>query len=297
MRNAQRSHESLGNHHARTHSRHGRHADAAGTSHRQGGRGHLAIATHRKPFAFGYVRVSRLDQLDDATLQKLGRPTKAGGGRFSYPQQKADVEAFYQNTLQPKGFDWGGIVEDPGESAFKKRLRHRPGGEILCNALMAGDVVISAVFDRMFRNHLDCMNQYSEWRLRDIQWYSLDLPMAFGTGDPLVSDMIVMFYSACAEMESRRKRERRLSSHRAGKAAGAKCGPDNPWGMMWAGNPRRPDKQYLVPDYGEIAILLELKRCRQLGASYTQLEMAMSRCVALFEGVKAPAPARHHGRV
>ena len=250
----------------------------------------------KQPRMFGYCRVSRLDQLDDETLIRLGRAPKTTGGRTSYPQQKADITTYYEKELEPKGFIWGGIVDDAGESAYKQRLCQRPGGMALCEALRPGDCVVSTIFDRLFRNHLDCMNQYSHWRLCDVLLYSLDLPWLFGTGDPLVNDMVIMFYSGCAEMESRRKRERRLNSIRAVQAVGGKIGPSKPCCYYWAGNPRYPAKMYLVEDWLEIAILCDLQRCRQLGATFDDLQEIMARAVVQMDGVKYHASGRYNGR-
>jgi len=87
--------------------------------------------------AYGYARISKKDQSE-----------------YSLAVQESDINEYYQDHLKSRGIEWGGVLSETA-SAFKRKLRHRPNGSKLMRLMDAGDHLIVAKPDRVFRGIVD----------------------------------------------------------------------------------------------------------------------------------------------
>jgi DNA invertase Pin-like site-specific DNA recombinase len=85
-------------------------------------------------------------------------------------------------------------------------LVHRPQGKSLLATLQAGDVVITAKLDRMFRSALDALAVLADLKERGISLHMVDLDGDVTTNG--ISKLVFTILSAVAEAERDRIRER-----------------------------------------------------------------------------------------
>lgn len=134
--------------------------------------------------AWGYVRVSTLDQVEGESLDA----------------QEAAVKNYWQRELESKGVLWGGIIREEGESASKKHLLQREKGRKVLTICLPGDYLIFPIFDRAFRNMLDLEQMRPAFKNAGIIWRVIDLPFDPDTPEGIMvsqaAAMVAQFESA-----------------------------------------------------------------------------------------------------
>jgi DNA invertase Pin-like site-specific DNA recombinase len=135
---------------------------------------------------YGYVRVSTDRQADDG--ESIGA-------------QRRIIEGY----AMMNGLTLDTIFVERGVSGSKP-LGERLEGVRLLAALNAGDVVITAKLDRMFRSALNALDVLRQLKERDVALHIIDLGRDV-TGDG-ISKLVFTILSAVAEAERDRIRER-----------------------------------------------------------------------------------------
>jgi putative DNA-invertase from lambdoid prophage Rac len=135
---------------------------------------------------YGYVRVSTDRQADDG--DSLGT-------------QQRVIEGY----AMMQGLAVDAVLVERGVSGSKP-LGERPEGARLLAALKAGDVVITAKLDRMFRSALNALDVLGQLKDREVSLHMIDLGGdVTGNG---ISKLVFTILSAVAEAERDRIRER-----------------------------------------------------------------------------------------
>jgi DNA invertase Pin-like site-specific DNA recombinase len=106
--------------------------------------------------AFGYVRISRLDQAE------------------SIEAQRQTIRQYSESRLKERGFERGGFFEDDATSG-NKELRCRTAGFKLNLELEAGDVAAFASLEQSFSGVHDAASVIVRWLDRGINVHILDL--------------------------------------------------------------------------------------------------------------------------
>ena len=169
----------------------------------------------------GYVRVSTIEQAADGTtsLQEQRRVI----------QGYAMAKGYTQYDLQ--------IFEDKGISG-SLHLNYRPAGHDLLELAKPGDTVVAAKLDRMFRNSLDALKVFTDFRERGINLVLFDLGIEPITGDTGIGKLIFQVMAAFADLERERIRDRVLSGKQAKLANGGHIGGEAPYGYRIIGSGR-----------------------------------------------------------
>lgn len=168
---------------------------------------------------FGYTRCSTAEQADGSTLQEQERVIRG------YAMAKG-VAAF---DLQ--------IFVDEGVSGSIP-MRWRPAGGDLLAVVKAGDTVVASKLDRMFRNALDALNTFNDFKQRDIHLVLFDLGIEPVTGDTGMAKLIFQIMAAVADHERDRIRERMADGKRAKREKGGHAGGLAPYGYRIVGSKR-----------------------------------------------------------
>lgn len=134
---------------------------------------------------FGYSRVSTTKQADDG---------------ISIDVQEDQIRSYAK--LNKLNVDlW---IRDKGVSGSVE-LGERKQGKILLQKLKAGDVVICAKLDRMFRSARDALNMLEELKSKGVALHFIDLGGSVSNG---IGQLVFTILSAVAEQERTRIRER-----------------------------------------------------------------------------------------
>ena len=163
-----------------------------------------AQSTQRQPAVFGYVRVSTTDQA-------------ANGVSLDEQQRRIEGRCLEQ------GWQLSEIFVERGVSGSVP-LAERSAGGALIKAAQAGDVIVVAKLDRLFRSVADAANTIDEWVKADIKLVSigegLDLMSPYGR-------MMAHLIAAFAELERNMIGERTRAALQAKKARGERVGSDD----------------------------------------------------------------------
>jgi putative DNA-invertase from lambdoid prophage Rac len=158
---------------------------------------------------FGYVRVSTSRQAEDGESLDVQERTITG-------------YAMMQGLKVSQTFVEGGV-------SGSVPLAERAQGKAMLAALKAGDVVITAKLDRMFRSALDALGVLADLKERGISLHMIDLGGdVTGNG---ISKLVFTILSAVAEAERDRIRERISVVKADQKARGAYLGGKVPFGF------------------------------------------------------------------
>ena len=149
--------------------------------------------------AYGYARVSTDQQRDSG---------------ISLDEQQRKIEA----RCAENGWHLEHVYVDAGVSGSTP-LARRPEGARLLRAVQAGDVVIAAKMDRMFRSALDALQTIADFRRRKIGLWLLDLGNdCSGNG---ISELIMTVLAAVAQFErgliSERIKDAKRNLRRSGR--------------------------------------------------------------------------------
>lgn len=190
----------------------------------------------------GYCRVSTTEQAADGTTSL---------------QEQDRVIRGYAMTKGIGAYDLQ-IYVDAGVSG-SIALRNRPAGEELLEAARPGDIVVAAKLDRIFRNSLDALWTYNEFKKKGIHLVLFDMGTTPITDDGGLSKVFFSIMSAFADHERERIRERVLDGKRAKKAKGGHIGGHTPFGWRVVGQGR---EARLEPNEDERKIIQEIVALR-----------------------------------
>lgn len=196
---------------------------------------------------FGYVRVS------------TGRQVEEGESLDVQERQLAGYAMQHGWTLDR-------VFREEGVSGSVP-LAKRPEGAALLKIVRAGDKIVAAKLDRVFRSALDALQMVEELRLRRVSLHLLDL-----TGDVSGNGMAKTFLTiaaAFAEAERDRIRERVSQTKRDQRQRGRYLGGKVPFGY------RVGDDGDLVEEAKEQAIIAHARDLREAGATLRAVQDAI----------------------
>ena len=185
-----------------------------------------------------------------------------GYARVSTDRQATDGESLDVQTRQIDGYaHMMGLTVDHrfierGVSGSRP-LAERPEGRALVERLEAGDVVITAKLDRMFRSALDALDVLAKLKARGVSLHMIDLG-----GDVTangISKLVFTILSAVAEAERDRIRERVATTKADQRARGRYLGGKVPFGF------RVSQAGDLEPDARQQAIIADAVQFRSNG--------------------------------
>jgi putative DNA-invertase from lambdoid prophage Rac len=195
---------------------------------------------------YGYIRVSTAEQAEGTSLEDQKRRI---GGLAAAADLTLDV-----------------CFEDVGVSGSVP-LANRPEGARLCAALKAGDSIVVAKLDRLFRSAADALAMAETFKKRGVDLYILDM----GTEPVTANGASRMFFgmlALVAEFERTRIKER-LEDGRQGKAAkGGHIGGTAPFGYRVEGTGKAA---VLVPVPAEQEALETIRQARNEGLSLRRI--------------------------
>jgi len=196
---------------------------------------------------YGYTRVSTVRQANDGE---------------SLDVQRRQIEGY----ALMHGMTLAEIVVEEGVSGSVP-VTDRPAAGALLAKLVAGDVVVAAKLDRMFRSALDALKVVEELKARGIKLHLLDLGGDIaGNG---LSKLFLTIAAAFAEAERDRIRERVATVKRDQKARGRYLGGKVPFG--W----RVGEDGALVAVVEEQAAIAAMKKARAAGEPLRAIAAAM----------------------
>lgn len=161
--------------------------------------------------AYGYIRVSSVEQIKGTSLD----------------EQKRQIEAY----ALLREIDLLGVIVDP---AIKGEIpiHLRPQGRLLVDAIDNGsiDTVIICKLDRAFRSASDCLTMVEQWEKKSISLHILNISgQTVDTSSPMGKFFITMMAGA-AELEKNLIKERCSNGRTARKLEGKRVG-EVPFGM------------------------------------------------------------------
>jgi DNA invertase Pin-like site-specific DNA recombinase len=145
--------------------------------------------------------------------------------------------------------------------------KDRPQGAALLAVLKAGDVLITAKLDRMFRSALDALDVLAKLKDRNVSLHMIDLGGdVTGNG---ISKLVFTILSAVAEAERDRIRERVAQVKQDQKGRGRYLGGKVPFGF------RVGEDGALVPDAAEQALIAHARTLRADGATLRAIQAVL----------------------
>ena len=194
------------------------------------------------PKVYSYIRVSTEEQA-------------ASGMGLAAQERRARAYYDYLVTLpEYKHFEWGGIYEESGVSAYTVAFVSRPKGRELNSVLDKGDHVVFLRLDRAFRNVKDFLATNELWETRGINAHFLDLGVDMSTANGRLTLHIL---ASVAQWESDVKSERTKAALAERKARNRKHCRHNPYGFKYAGRTK-----VAVPVEEELIIMRYLAHLR-----------------------------------
>jgi DNA invertase Pin-like site-specific DNA recombinase len=192
--------------------------------------------------AYGYIRVSSVEQIKGTSLD----------------EQKRQIEAY----ASLKSIDLLGVIIDP---AIKGEIpiHLRPQGRLLVEAIDNGsiDTVIICKLDRAFRSASDCLNKVEEWEKKSISLHILNISgQTVDTSSPMGKFFITMMAGA-AELEKNLIKERCSNGREARRSEGKTIG-GLPFGYQLGA-----DGKTLIPDLNEQRLISKAKELKAQGVS------------------------------
>jgi putative DNA-invertase from lambdoid prophage Rac len=159
---------------------------------------------------YGYARVSTSRQANDGESLDVQQRTVAG-------------YAMMHGLTLDRFFVEGGV-------SGSVSLADRPEGAALLASLKAGDTIITAKLDRMFRSALDALDVLAKLKARGVALHMIDLGGdVCGNG---ISKLVFTILSAVAEAERDRIRERIATVKADQRTRGRYLGGKVPFGFI-----------------------------------------------------------------
>lgn len=169
------------------------------------------------PTAFGYARVSTDKQVE------------SGAG---IDAQKAAIRQHYDANLKPIGFDWADFYVDPAVSGSVP-FNNRPAAGDLAKRMQKGDRIVIAKWDRAFRSMRDMCTTVEGWVAHGVRASVLDMPVDISTDEGM---LIAQMFTAIAEFERKRMRQRIREALATRKAQGRPVNRFAGHGFKWVRN-------------------------------------------------------------
>lgn len=187
---------------------------------------------------YGYCRVSTSRQADE-------------GESLGAQQRTIDGYAMMRGLKVRKTFVERGV-------SGSKPLADRPEGAALLAVLKAGDTVLTAKLDRMFRSALDALDMLGQLKEQDVSLHCIDIGGDIaGNG---ISKLVFTILSAVAEAERDRIRERIADVKRDQRQRSRYLGGYLPFGY------RVNDQGALEPVPEQLAAIDAMRAMRASGA-------------------------------
>jgi DNA invertase Pin-like site-specific DNA recombinase len=202
---------------------------------------------------YGYIRVSTAEQAEGSSLEDQKLRIEDQKRRIGGLAVAADLtlDHCFQDV------DVSGSVP----------LADRPEGSRLCAALKAGDSIVVAKLDRLFRSAADALAMAETFKNRGVNLHILDM----GTEPVTANGASRMFFgmlALVAEFERSRIKER-VADGRQGKAAkGGHIGGTAPFGYRVEGAGKAA---ILVPVPAEQEALETIRKARNEGLSLRRI--------------------------
>ena len=162
----------------------------------------------------------------------------------------ADQERRIRGAAMVRGENVDEILTDPGVSG-SVALFSRPAGARLLSILHAGDTIIAAKMDRIFRSVQDAVNTAERLRQMGVNLILVDVGIDFII-EGGVSKLFFSILAAVAEFERYRIAERNIEGRKSKKARGGFIGGDAPYGYKVYG---KGSNATLTEDAGEMAVV------------------------------------------
>lgn len=195
---------------------------------------------------FGYIRVSTAEQTDGQSL--------------------AEQERKIRGVAMMLGDDEPLIHSDPGVSGTIA-LNERPGGRQILNQAQAGDTIVVAKLDRMFRDAADALNTAKELSQKGI-----DLVLADISHEPVTHNgtgkLFFGILAQIADFERERIAERLNDGRQAKRRQGGHIGGKVPFGYSVEGQGK---EAVLVEDAEQQKALAAMRDWRVQGKSLRQI--------------------------
>jgi DNA invertase Pin-like site-specific DNA recombinase len=198
----------------------------------------------------GYQRVSTAEQVQGTSLDEQSRKIKGAA-----MMRGADVEA---------------IFSDPGVSGGIP-LSERPQGAAMLAKLQAGDTVIVAKMDRIFRSAADGLAMIEQFKQAGIDLVVVEIGPDAVTQNG-ISKMVASILSVVADFERGLIRERVNSGRTAKRAKGGFIGGRKPFGYRVIGEGK---SAILEEDQAEQKAIKRMHDMRRAGASLATIAKAM----------------------
>lgn len=200
--------------------------------------------------AYGYIRVSSVDQIKGTSLD----------------EQKRQIEAYA--TL--KNIDLLGVIVDPAIKG-EVPIHLRPQGRLLVDAIENGsiDTIIICKLDRAFRSASDCLNKVEEWEKKNISLHILNISgQTVDTSSPMGKFFITMMAGA-AELEKNLIKERCSNGRAARKLEGKRIG-EIPFGFDLG------EDNLLIPNETEQEILAVIHDLKSKGETLKMIAVELN---------------------
>ncbi|RWC91147.1 MAG: recombinase family protein [Mesorhizobium sp.] len=201
---------------------------------------------------YGYVRVSTMRQASEGE---------------SLDVQKRQIEGY----ALMHGLTIAEIVIEEGISGSTP-VAKRPAGSAMFGKLIAGDIIIAAKLDRLFRSAIDALSVQTELKAKGVKLHLIDLG-----GDIAGNGLSKLFFtiaSAFAEAERDRIRERVTQSKADQRGRGRYLGGNRPFGYSISED---VDAGALVEVPSEQAAIKRIGSLRNKGLSYRAIAEALAR--------------------
>jgi DNA invertase Pin-like site-specific DNA recombinase len=209
---------------------------------------------------YGYTRVSTLDQAQEGV---------------SLAAQRSALEA--------RGVE--AIFEDAGVTSGIP-LEQRPAGSELAAKLQAGDVLVAAKLDRLFRSSVECLIQVDKWRIQGVEVVLLDVGL--DTSTPM-GRAVLTIMAALAQLERDQIRARTKDAMAHLKIIGAKVGRA-PFGYRYAEEPGGDGRKALEEAPHEMETLDRALALRSGGLSFSATAVTLNQEERLTRSGKVWSP-------
>jgi len=155
-------------------------------------------------------------------------------------------------------------------------LADRPAGHALLAALKAGDTVVVAKLDRMFRSALDALQTVEKLKARKVRLCLLDLGDVTGNG---MAKAFLTMASAFAELERDMIRERVTTVKRDQRARGNYLGGKVPFGFRVSEQTDEAGRrvQILTAVETDHEMIREVRQLRSEGKTFRQVQEHLER--------------------
>ena len=218
-----------------------------------------------------------------------GRHSTSKQGATQDTQERA-CRDYYDTRLANKGVEWAGFYYDDAVSGGKS-WSEREQGRLVYFSLKAGDYLVVASVDRLFRNKVDGFNTLQLLDKKGVKRVVLDLPDLSGLeGDEelyeMIEDQMVLYAHMYRRMQSRKMKRDNASKREAGLPF-SRCAPIG-WKVIGSGR----DRQYRV-DHTERRYVAYMQLLEDQGMSIDDIAYwcGTQKEYATKEGRRFPHPS------